>query len=75
MFEKLSKYKDLEIEVEKMWHLKTTTIPLVAGTLGLIKKGTNAFIEKITIMDIANIKLIKAKVQVSRSYKKQTLAV
>ena len=47
LFEKLSKYKDLEIEVEKMWHLKTTTIPVVVGALGLIKKGTNAFIEKI----------------------------
>ena len=47
VFEKLSKYKDLEIEIEKMWHLKTTTIPVVVGALGLIKKGTNAFIEKV----------------------------
>ena len=47
MSEKLSKYKDLEIEVEKMWHLKTKTIPVVVGALGLLKKGTNAFIEKI----------------------------
>ena len=46
VFEKLSKYKDLEIEVEKMWHLKTKTIPVVVGALGLIKKGTTAFIEK-----------------------------
>ena len=27
-FEKLSKYKDLEIEVEKMWHFKTCTMEL-----------------------------------------------
>ena len=26
--EKLTKYKDLEIEVEQMWRLKTTTVPL-----------------------------------------------
>ena len=31
LFEKLSKYKDLEIEIENMWHLKTTTIPVVVG--------------------------------------------
>ena len=31
IFEKLSKYKDLEIEATKMWHLKTTTPPLVIG--------------------------------------------
>ena len=44
MFEKLSKYKDLEIEVGKMWYLKTKTIGVVAGALGFIKKGTNAYI-------------------------------
>lgn len=46
-FEKLSKYKDLEIEVEKMWHLKTCTIPVVVGALGLIKKGAKEFVSKI----------------------------
>ena len=37
---KLPKYKDLEIEIENLWRLKTTTIPIVVGALGLIKKGT-----------------------------------
>ena len=41
---KTEQIKDLEIEVEKMCHLETTTIPVVVGALGLIKKGTNAFI-------------------------------
>ena len=36
--EKLNKYKDLEIEVERMWELKTTTVPVVMGALGTIKK-------------------------------------
>ena len=36
--EKLTKYKDLEIEVERMWGLKTTTVPVVMGALGTIKK-------------------------------------
>ena len=47
VFEKLSKYKDLEIEIEKMCHLKTTTIPAVVGALGLIKKGTIDYLKKI----------------------------
>ena len=47
VFEKLSKYKDLEIEVEKMWHLKTNTLPVVIGALGLIKKDTDKFLEQI----------------------------
>ena len=38
--EKLSKYKDLEIEITKKWGLKTITVPVVIGTLGVVKKGT-----------------------------------
>ena len=33
------KYKDLEIEIEKMWYLKTSTVPVIVGALGMIKKG------------------------------------
>ena len=46
-FEKLSIYKDLKIEVEKPWHMKTVTIPFVIGALGMIKKGTEKLVEKI----------------------------
>ena len=48
-FQKLSKYldKDLEIEVTKMWKLKSKTIPVVIGALGMIKKGTRNFIDQI----------------------------
>ena len=38
IFEKLSKYKDLEKEVSKMWHLKSTTLPVVTGALGMMAK-------------------------------------
>lgn len=40
VIEKLSKYKDPEMEIAKIWYLKTKTIPVVVGALGLIKKGT-----------------------------------
>ena len=36
--EKLTKCKELEIKVERMWGLKTTTVPVVMGALGAIKK-------------------------------------
>ena len=32
-FEKLPKYTDLEIEVGKLWHMKTVTISVVSGGL------------------------------------------
>ena len=45
--EKLSKYKDLEIEVSKMWKMKKTTLPVVIGALGVIKKGMRLTVEQI----------------------------
>ena len=35
IIEKLSKYKDLEIEIEKTWGMKTTTVPVIIGAFGL----------------------------------------
>ena len=37
-FDKLSKYKGLQIEIERLWHLKTTAIPVVVGALGMVKE-------------------------------------
>ena len=38
-YNKISKYKDMEIDIEKMWHLKTTIMPVIVWALGMIKKG------------------------------------
>ena len=45
--EKLAKYQDLEIEIEKTWGMKTTTVPVIIGAFGLFKKGTENYIGKI----------------------------
>ena len=45
--EKLSKYKQLEIETTKMWGMKTQIVPVVIRALGLVKKGTEKQIDKI----------------------------
>ena len=37
--EKKSKYKDLELEIQRIWHMKTVVIPVVVGALGTVKKG------------------------------------
>ena len=46
-YEKVSKYKDLEIEIQKMWHLKTTVIPVVIGALSMIKRKSEDHIKQI----------------------------
>ena len=38
--EKITKYRDLEIEVQKCWNLrKVRTVPIVIGALGTVSKG------------------------------------
>ena len=38
--EKIVKYKDLEIEIQKCWNLKKiSTIPVIVGALGTVSKG------------------------------------
>ena len=37
----MSKYKDLETEIKKMWHLKITTVTVIVGTLGMMKTRTD----------------------------------
>ena len=44
--EKKSKYKDLELEIQRMWHMKTE-VDLVSA-LGTIKKGVIENIKKVS---------------------------
>ena len=38
IFEKLNKYRDLVIEVTKMWHRKAVMLPVVIAVLGIVAK-------------------------------------
>ena len=68
--EKLSKYKDLEIEIEKTWEQKTP-VPVVIGALGFAKKGTENYISKIPgingITELQKIVLLGTVHKLSRS--------
>ena len=45
--EKKSKYKDLELEIQRMWHMKIV-IPVVVGALRTVKKGMIENMEKVS---------------------------
>ena len=65
--EKLYKCKDLEIEISRMWDIKTHTTPVVIGTLEFVNKGLEKFannipgninifeIQKIVILGTAHV--------------------
>ena len=46
--EKKSKYKDLELEIQRMWHMKTIVILVVVGVFGIIRKGMVENIKKVS---------------------------
>ena len=62
MIEKLSKYKDLAIEITTIWGLKTETVSVVIGALGQVKKGLGKYVEKlpgnINIEELQKISLL-----------------
>ena len=46
--ERKSKYRDLELEIQRMWHMKTVVIPVVVAALGTVKKGMIENIKKVS---------------------------
>ena len=46
--EKISKYKDFEIEITKIQRLKTEIVPFIVGELALISKGMEHNLGKIS---------------------------
>jgi hypothetical protein len=45
--EKILKYKDLTIEIERMWNLKTRVIPVIIGATGTISKSLRKYVSDI----------------------------
>ena len=46
--ERKGKYKDIELEIQTMWHMKTVVIPVVVGALVTVKKGMVENIKKLS---------------------------
>jgi len=44
---KIVKYKDLTIEIQRMWKIKTRVIPVIIGATGTISKSFRKYISNI----------------------------
>ena len=63
----MSQYKDLQIETEKMWHLKTTILPVISGALSMIKNEINTIKKYLAIpTDIKYKKIHFVELLISR---------
>jgi hypothetical protein len=45
--EKILKYRDLTIEIQSMWNVKTKVIPLIIGATGTISKSFRKYVSNI----------------------------
>ena len=45
--EKIIKYKDLPIEIQRMWNVKATVIPVIIGATGTISKSFRKYVSNI----------------------------
>ena len=45
--EKILKYKDLTIEIQRMWNVKTKVIPVITGATGTILKSFRKYVSNI----------------------------
>ena len=44
---KILKYKDLTIEIQRMWNVKTKVIPVITGATGTISKSFRKYVSNI----------------------------
>jgi hypothetical protein len=45
--EKILKYKDLIIEIERMWNVKTKVTPVITGATGTISKSFRKYLSNV----------------------------
>jgi hypothetical protein len=45
--EKILKYKDLTIQIQRMWNLKSGVIPVIIGATGTISKSIRKYVSTI----------------------------
>ena len=45
--EKILKYKDLTIEIQRLWNVKTNVIPVIIGATGTVSRSFRKYVSNI----------------------------
>ena len=45
--EKILKYRDIRVEIQRMWNVKTNVIPVITGATGTISKSFRKYLSNI----------------------------
>jgi hypothetical protein len=45
--EKILKYKDVTVEIQRMWNVKTRVIPVIIGATGIVSKSFRKYVSTI----------------------------
>ena len=50
--EKVEKYQDLKIELQRLWNTSVEIVPIVVGALGAISRTLQKYLQKLNVTDI-----------------------
>ena len=45
--EKILKYRDIRVEIQRMWNVKTNVIPVITGATGTISKSFRKYLSNV----------------------------
>jgi len=54
----MDKYQDLKIELERIWHEKTSVTPIVISTLGADSKKFTLYVDLLNLQDLKYFHLL-----------------
>ena len=64
IYNKTSKYTDLEIEIKKMWHLKTTMEPVILREINTLTK----YLAVLANMEFRNLQFLELLISLGEYY-------
>ena len=73
--EKVEKYQDLKIEVQRLWNTSVEIVPIVVGALGAISSNLKKYLQKLNINDIRTSQIQNSAIENSKYLKETSWSV